>query len=154
MGKIKEGDCGNKTKEVKVLLEQYKVGVELYRHEDVLNWTKINHLFYINGGLWAVIGLSSSTGSAGTPMFEFSRLIMVIVAAAGIIVCLALGTALWIGTKYMKDRKAKVVNIEKALKSYGGETLVDNKLTEITMCILKLVPFIFVTVWLIILVNI
>jgi hypothetical protein len=45
------------------LIEQYKIAVELYKHEDNLNWTKLNHLFYINTGLWAVMGLIAQFGT-------------------------------------------------------------------------------------------
>lgn len=88
------------------LVEQYKIAVELYNHEDNLNWTKLNHLFYVNAGLWAVMGLIVRFGTTenGSVLID-PRLIIGMVSLTGMTVSAALGVALWFGVTYMHNRK-------------------------------------------------
>lgn len=88
-------------KDTKILVEQYKIAVELYLHEDTLNWAKLNHLFYINVGLLAVLVIMAPGGGYNAPIPTFVRLIVGIVSITGTIVSLGLGITLWYGTKYM-----------------------------------------------------
>ncbi len=145
--------------ETKILIEQYKTAVELYVHEDNLNWTKLNHLFYINGGLWAVMGLGFKIDDDNTFMLCTPQLFMGMVSLTGIIVSLALGTALWLGTIYMQNRKLRVVDIEKALIRHGGKCIVSPSpgVTSFlrkspTLLMLRLVPIVLLTIWVIILI--
>ena len=48
-----------------ILHVQYEVAVDLYKHEDNLNWQKLNNLFYITAGLAAAIGLQPRQGGRG-----------------------------------------------------------------------------------------
>ena len=109
------------------LAVQYRIAVELYRHEDNLNWTKLNHLFYINAGLWAVTGfIAQSNGTKNGPLPIDPRLLMLTVSLIGMIACAALGVALWFGIKYMLNRKNAVIRIEERLIKHGGDYIVSS----------------------------
>jgi len=143
------------------LLEQYKIAVELYNHEDNLNWAKLNNLFYVNAGLWAAVGFIIQFGSAENGSFPISlRFFMGMASVIGMIVCVALGVALWFGVMYMNDRKGAVIRIEKALIRYGGKYIVSQRSRgrkergilrrSPTMWVLKSVPIVFFIVWLVV----
>ena len=147
------------------LAVQYRIAVELYRHEDNLNWTKLNHLFYINAGLWAVMGfIAQSNGTKNGPLPIDPRLLMLTVSFIGMIACFALGVALWFGIKYMLNRKNAVIRIEERLIKHGGNYIVSSKsdivssksdtpeksgFLEIspTTWMLRLVPIVLFIVW-------
>ena len=144
------------------ILEQYKIAVELYKHEDNLNWTKLNHLFYINAGLWAVVGFIIQFGGAenGSLPINF-RFFMVMVSLIGMIISGALGVALWFGVRYMHNRKRAVILIEETLVHHGGEYIVSPSSgapeergilgRSPTTWVLKSVPIVFFIVWLVVL---
>ena len=48
-----------------ILHVQYEVAVDLYKHEDNLNWQKLNNLFYITAGLAAAMAFSLGKEGAG-----------------------------------------------------------------------------------------
>ena len=106
------------------LREQYKLAVELYEHEDDLNWRKLNHLFYINIGLWAVIGFIAKFDSSNLFFAVSPYFLLVMVSLIGLILSLAFGVALWFGVNYMHSRKDVVVAIEKILVQHGGRYIV------------------------------
>ena len=140
------------------LAEQYGTAVDLYKHEDNLNWTKLNHLFYINAGLWTILGfIAQSNGTESGTLPINPHLLMVTVSVIGMIVCAALGVALWFGIKYMHNRKDAVTRIEERLVEGGGEYIVSPK-SDIpekrgflkvspTTWMLKLVPIVLFAVW-------
>lgn len=142
------------------LIEEYKVAVELYTHEDNLNWTKLNHLLYINAGLVTVMGFILKACGPDSPMPGSPRLFIGMVSLIGFIVSSALGIALWFGIKYMHSRKDRVVDVEEALVEYGGRHIVSAgsvvsqpkgflKRSPTTL-MLRLVPIVLSLVWLVI----
>ena len=67
----RSAEAANKpTNPPRTLLEQYRIAVDLYKHEDSLNWTKLNYLLAINTGLCAIMGDSfgnSAVNEAALP---------------------------------------------------------------------------------------
>ena len=99
----------------RVLLKQYQMAHDLYKHEDTLNWTKMNYLFYISASLIAVIVLSTSLPSAfGVPIG------LMIAAVAGFITAQKFNVAIQSGVKYMHKRKKAYLHIEHLLEAIGG----------------------------------
>lgn len=98
------------------LMEQYKIAVQLYRHEDELNWTKLNHLFYVNGGLLIMAGWCVEA-MKGPNQWNPS---VAVPSGAGVLVCLAFTISLWAGTAYLQHHKKRAVAIEEALGHHGG----------------------------------
>ena len=146
---------------LETLLEQYKIAIDLYKHEDNLNWRKLNHLFYVNAGLWAVIGFiiehdfPNETFSIPFPLFTG------MVSLIGLIVSVAFGIALWYGIEYMHSRKDVAAKIEDSLIQFGGKRIVSlyaeskkrkRYLKESpTTWMLRLVPILFSSIWFIVL---
>jgi len=145
-----------------ILFLQYQTAVELYKHEDNLNWRKLNNLFYITAGLLAVVGFFLEKGgdsfvqAVGVTTSQIIRL----VGATGILVCLAFEIALWYGVKYMQQRKAVVMELEEALRHLGGAYVVapkqksgeENILRRSpTTFVLRLLPLLLLGVWIYIL---
>ena len=144
------------------LLEQLKIATDLYKHEDNLNWTKLNNLFYINAGLWAILGFIIEFGGVNSSSFPINlNFIMTMVSIIGIIVSIALGIALWCGVRYMQHRKETVTFIEEKLIPYGGQNIVSSSQEILerkrffqqspTTLVLKSVPVLFIIVWIIVL---
>lgn len=137
-----------------ILLEQYQIAVQLYQHEDELNWAKLNHLFYINSGLWAIVGFILQADIAQHAPLD-PNFVVTFVSAVGLVVSVAFEIALWYGTLYMYSRKNAVIHIEKALIEQGGAHLVSVP-TEApsylhrspTMWMLRAVPALFTLAWL------
>ncbi len=78
-----KGKRENETSEkerVKILIEQYKIAVDLYKHEDLLNWSKLNNLFYVSAGLLAIIGflLGEETTTIQIPVIRFILVVSII----------------------------------------------------------------------------
>lgn len=96
------------------ILEQYKIAVDLYKHEDNLNWTKLNNLFYINAGLWAVVGLIIQFGDVENDILPIDfRFFMIIISLIGMIISIALSVALWYGVEYMGNKKRQRLILKK-----------------------------------------
>lgn len=101
-----------------MLEQQYQVAVDLYLHEDNLNWSKLNNLFYISGGLVAVISILASLSS------ENLLYSILIVSVLGIISSVLFSIAITSGVHYMNNRKQTVMSIEKLLISKNGTKVV------------------------------
>lgn len=102
---------------------QYEQAVALYLHEDTLNWTKLNNLFYINAGLGAVVGLFSQANTEVQELVSFEAVVLA-TSVFGVIVSASLAVAIWSGVTYLRHRKATVADLEVALAFEGGRTLV------------------------------
>ncbi len=103
---------------MEVLLAQYHAALDLYKHEDSLNWSKLQHLFYVTAGMIAVLGFILTTPSV-------QPLLLVVVCATGFFVSLAFCIALNSGVTYLNYRKNAVIRIEERLVEAGGEWIVN-----------------------------
>lgn len=111
-----------KNNELEVLQTQYEVAVDLYKHEDGLNWNKLHNLFYITSALIIILGLSSKSVDNFPDDVDPSMLIFV--SLAGILISISFAIAIWSGTFYLGKRKLKVIEIEEMLRKHGGIQIV------------------------------
>lgn len=140
--------------ELKIALEQYSVAIDLYKHEDSLNWSKLNNLFYVNAGLLAVLGLQFARGQ----LTSHSNPLIWALSILGFLVSFAFIISIWSGIIYMHKRKERIVEIEEELFKIGGKHVVSasldqsKKILEVspTSIVLRVMPIIFTFAWLII----
>lgn len=107
----------------KLLVRQYKYAVDLYKHEDSLNWNKLNNYFYITTALTAAYGLVVSAGNDKATSGA-SRAMLVGFCIVGILTSAGFGAALTAGVHYLHARKAAVESLEDSLVRSGGTRLI------------------------------
>jgi predicted GNAT superfamily acetyltransferase len=133
-----------------IIMKQYDRAVDLYMHEDSLNWSKLNHFFYSTGGLLLV--LSFLTTQVG---IQFS-LYLAIVSIVGIALSLLFYIALNSGVSYMQERKKSVVALEKILINMSGMNVVTANPTKIYLKrapatkVMKMIPLCSLGIWMLI----
>jgi len=133
-----------------IIMKQYDRAVDLYMHEDTLNWSKLNHFFYSTGGLLLV--LSFLTTQVG---IQFS-LYLAVVSIVGIALSLLFYIALNSGVSYMQERKKSVVALEKILINMSGMNVVTANPTKIylkrapTTKVMKMIPLCSLGIWMLI----
>jgi predicted GNAT superfamily acetyltransferase len=104
-----------------LLQAQYSVSVDLYKHEDSLNWQKLNNFFYITAGLAAAMGFSLDGGKAdGSTEYALA----VALSTIGFGVSAAFSQMLRFGWRYLLARKAALTELEERLTWYGGARIV------------------------------
>ncbi len=136
------------------LRTQYEFAMELYQHEDNLNWNKLNNLFYVNMGLCAIIGFFIDSGTGGGTLQISTRFMFGVICLVGLIISAAFGVAIWYGIFYLQKRKEAVVMIEEKLIADGGVHVVsvpEEKHVHLhispTTWMLRLVPVLLAIVW-------
>jgi len=139
------------------LVDQLSMAIDLYKHEDNLNWNKLNNYLYVTVGCAALMGFAlSRTGSA-------RQYFMLITSILGVVSSLGFGTTLWMGTYYLHVRKDTAREIEELLARHGGLPVVagrperDSRLGRIlhrspSQTVLRLMPLSTLAGWLAILV--
>ncbi len=136
-----------------LLVKQYALASELYRHEDSLNWTKLNYLFYVSASLIAGIVIASNL-----PTENAIKYALIITSSIGIITSILFIFAIFSGVNYMQIRKKAYMKIERLLENMGGASLI-NVLGEKkkvflkapTEYVLKGLPIIITVMWVILL---
>lgn len=144
---------GISTTRLLILREQYQIGMDLYKHEDLLNWTKLYNFFYVNLGLLAIVGLvMKERAKHYGPSF-----VVALVSVVGFIISLAFTGAIYSGVECMHNRKDHVIKIEKELIQYGAADIVSNvSLADkelksfrrtLTSKIIRIIPLVITVVW-------
>ncbi len=138
-----------------IVLNQYEMAIDLYIHEDNLNWSKLHHLFYITGGLFAVAFLWPEI-SYNLPFYEF----LIMISFLGMVSSWLFWIALSNGIDYMQTRKQAVVDIERILLKLKGVRIVSTHYDEgiknkrlkksPTTNVMKNIPLIMLIIWTII----
>ena len=105
---------------MEVLLKQYELAHELYMHEDGLNWTKMNYLFYVSASLIAGIVLTTSLASRFAVPIGF-----MIAATVGYFSAKHFTVAIQSGIEYMKIRKKAYMQIERLIENRGGVPMIN-----------------------------
>ncbi len=140
-----------------VLIPQYEQAVALYMHEDNLNWSKLNHLFYITAGLFGVFtyAINSPLNPHMLAMFLF------FVSLLGIVSSFLFYSTVKSGVDYLSRRKDAVIAIEKKLDILGGTLIVGKDLYKnsllkrsLTSKIMQDLPLFIMMIWLVIMVSI
>ena len=142
-----------------ILKSQYTIAVDLYKHEDNLNWNKLYNLFYVTLALLLI--LSSTSKSIETFPNDISHSMLGVISVVGILISLSFAIVIWSGVIYLSARKKKVVKIEQKLEDLGGISIVggvgasqhEQHILKVspTTIILKFIPFAFAFGWFILL---
>lgn len=101
-----------------LLEQQYQVAVDLYLHEDNLNWSKLNNLFYLTGGLVVALSVLASLSVQNLFVSIF------VVSLLGFVSALLFSVTIASGVKYMNSRKQSVMDIEKIIIEKKGTNVV------------------------------
>lgn len=145
-----------------VLINEFYIAVDLYKHEDCLNWSKVNHYLYITGGLGALLMFSIKT-ELDSLTYHIDPTILI--AFLGIMSSLGFSIAITFGVLYLRNRKRIVKKLDAFLVSYNGVSILDltseNKLHSKfsyrefspTMLVLVLFPICIGFMWCIILIS-
>jgi len=138
-----------------ILKSQYAIAIDLYKHEDNLNWKKLYNLLYVSGALLFTLGFVS--GSIGTFPNDINPSILGIISLVGALISLSFTITIWYGVKYLLCRKEKVKEIEQELKVFGGISIVgcdddsqhkqDIFDVSPTTIILRVIPILFTLGW-------
>ncbi|MFI0777879.1 GNAT family N-acetyltransferase [Streptomyces sp. NPDC021212] len=120
-----------------ILHTQYGTAVDLYKHEDNLNWQKLNNFFYITAGIAAAIafclGKEGAGGTLGTALAA-------ILAIIGFGVSLGFAAMLRFGRQYLLARKEAVIELEEYMAWHGGERIVNRRTSDPGSAYLKVSP--------------
>ncbi|MGQ4517134.1 GNAT family N-acetyltransferase [Streptomyces sp. DW26H14] len=111
-----------------MLQTQYEIAVDLYKHEDLLNWNKLNNFLYITAGLAAT--LTFTLDKEGARSLEVARGVGAAIAAIGFVSGLAFSIMLRYGRRYLQTRKSTVVELEEHMAWYGGQRIVGRQLAD------------------------
>ncbi|WP_030545292.1 GNAT family N-acetyltransferase [Streptomyces albus] len=104
-----------------MLHTQYMVSVDLYKHEDNVNWQKLNNFFYITVGLAAVAAFSVGKEGAGGSL---GKALAAIISIIGLGVSLGFSQMLRFGRRYLLARKSALIELEEHLAWHGGRRIV------------------------------
>lgn len=138
-----------------ILIEQYESAVDLYRHEDILNWSKLRNFLYITTALIAALGVSYSSMTGGQATKMAGNLTQ-IVSLVGFCVAAVFAVTIWAGTRYLDARKEAVYRLEKVLAKAGGAMIVTPSETSPnkgmmhqspTRLVLRFIPILAMCVW-------
>lgn len=105
-----------------LLQAQYGIAVDLYKHEDTLNWQKLNNFFYITAGLAAAGAFSLSKDGAASE--GLSHVLVTIISVVGFGASVAFSQMLRYGRRYLQARKSAVMELEDYMAWYGGQRIV------------------------------
>ncbi|MFI7387152.1 GNAT family N-acetyltransferase [Streptomyces sp. NPDC049813] len=108
-----------------MLQAQYTVAIDLYKHEDVLNWNKLNNFFYITAGLAAALGFT--LGQRSDPeasAADISDTLATVISVIGLGSALAFTQMLRFGRRYLSARKKAAMELEEHLAWHGGQRIV------------------------------
>jgi predicted GNAT superfamily acetyltransferase len=120
-----------------VLASQYDIAVDLYKHEDSLNWQKLSNFFYITVGLSAAMVLCLGKEGVGGPVGEALGMVLCVI---GLGVSLGFSAMLFYGREYLLARKAAVIALEDHLTWHGGQRIVAFQSSEPDKRYLKVSP--------------
>jgi ribosomal protein S18 acetylase RimI-like enzyme len=95
--------------DVRILEEQLRLAADLYKHEDLLNWQKLNNFLYVSAGLVALCGLALSNTATAT-----RDIILVLTGMLGLIVSAAFFVMLSVGVLYLHRRKDALAYLERS----------------------------------------
>ncbi|MEU0035709.1 MULTISPECIES: GNAT family N-acetyltransferase [unclassified Streptomyces] len=111
-----------------MLQTQYGIAVDLYKHEDIINWNKLNNFLYITAGLAAT--LAFTLGKEGAKSEGMGLGIAVIITVIGFASALAFAVMLRFGRRYLQARKSAVVDLEEHMAWHGGHRIVGRQMAE------------------------
>jgi predicted GNAT superfamily acetyltransferase len=111
-----------------MLQTQYGIAVDLYKHEDIINWNKLNNFLYITAGLAATVAFT--LGKEGAKSAAVARGVAAVITVIGFVSALAFAVMLRYGRRYLQARKSAVVDLEEHMAWHGGHRIVGRQVTE------------------------
>ncbi|WP_143232588.1 GNAT family N-acetyltransferase [Actinoplanes regularis] len=99
----------------RMLEQQLHLAVDLYKHEDLLNWQKLNNFFYVTVGLAALCGIS-----LGLKNNDLQPLILLLTSLLGMVSAVAFSVTLGAGVFYLQWRKEAIAHLERVAEMKGG----------------------------------
>ena len=111
--KINDNEIYNEDREISetVLIEQYKLAMDLYKHEDSLTWNKVHYYLIVTGVIFAL----------GNWMPVCDDTMRMITGVSGFVISMLFLTTISNGFKFLEKRKNAARNIENKL--FGIEDL-------------------------------
>lgn len=97
-----------------LLREQLSLAIDLYKHEDNLNWNKVNNYLYVTTACVALMGFAFSRSGNARHYATLVTSVLGIISSAGF------GITIWTGVAYLHARKDTVREIEILLYQHGG----------------------------------
>lgn len=135
-------------------LHQHRIAVDLYVHEDNLNWAKLNNYLYITIASAAAFGFVLEPALRQTVTPDRVHWIALFVAAIGLLTSVGFIFALSSGLVYLDARKQAVSEIENVLSAQGGVRIVGRRIRTAsvlrrspTRWVLRLTPVIGLLFW-------
>jgi predicted GNAT superfamily acetyltransferase len=111
-----------------LLLAQYGIAVDLYKHEDNVNWNKLTNFLYITAGLAAT--LAFILGKDGATSEGVALGVGVIITVVGFASAVAFAIMLRFGRRYLQARKSAVADLEERMAWHGGHRIVGRQVVE------------------------
>jgi predicted GNAT superfamily acetyltransferase len=111
-----------------MLQTQYGIAVDLYKHEDLVNWNKLNNFLYITAGLAATLAFTLSEDGAKSE--AVARGIAIVITMMGFTSALTFAVMLRFGRRYLQARKSAVVDLEEYMAWQGGHRIVGRQANE------------------------
>lgn len=145
-----------RSRSMRLLLNQYAHAIDLYKHEDNLNWNKLNNLLYVTTALFAAYGVLVTMGT-NRPGFDPLDFLLLGVCLLGLTASVVFLTTLIAGVTYLDARKAALTHIEEQLMMAGGARIISadvgqRKFTRLrlspTRHLLRGLPLALATAWL------
>ncbi|NLE44606.1 MAG: hypothetical protein GX620_07775 [Chloroflexi bacterium] len=140
--------------EKQIVGQIYERALDLYVHEDNLNWTKLHNLLYLNGGLLAIAGFTVDFTDGLMPLSPSDRTIILGIAALGILTSLVFAIALHFGAQYLLARKAAAARLEACLTEEEDHWVVRTRTSHKsalrvspTLWLLRATPLVFCLAW-------
>jgi GNAT superfamily N-acetyltransferase len=99
----------------RMLEQQLRLAIDLYKHEDLLNWQKLNNFFYVTVGLVALCGISLGIKDGAS-----KSLILLLTGILGTGSAVAFSITLVTGVFYLQYRKEAVKHLEHLAEMRGG----------------------------------
>jgi len=136
------------------IFKNYDNAMEMYRHEDNLNWTKINHLLVINTALIGFLGLVIANIGKITTENLIIAFIIILFSIFGITANILFYIAIKSGILYLQNRKEQTATIERIIKNMGGVEIVGSKqrddkrfIRSNTITVMSIIPIVLIIIW-------
>jgi predicted GNAT superfamily acetyltransferase len=135
-------------------LHQHRIAIDLYVHEDNLNWAKLKNYLYITVATAAALGFILEPTLREAAAVGRLRWIGLLITGIGLLTSLGFTFALSSGLIYLDARKQAAAEIEDMLSARGGVRIVGRRIRTATVLrrsptrwVLRLTPVIGLVFW-------
>ena len=141
-----------------VLNAQYDRAIQLYLHEDTLNWEKLRNYVYITVAMVAAGGfLLEESFTDPTELGVVRGGVVLVICVLGLLLSIGYSVALWSGIKFQRAHKESVTLLEDQYIAEGGIRLLPYRSRSVsvvgrnapTTYLLQYTPVVGMVVWLV-----